>query len=247
MIKYLAILALFTTACVNNSSSPLPGLLPMYRYEQPTVLPIEVKCAETATSTRFSNGTATRIGDAWVTAYHVVDGCSDVTPIKYSESLDIALLKEGYTGPCTKAHLGEEIYYEGFPSFKGPDIYLKYDMSIGLVTDFDVTVYMTNKDTGELEVIREIMDKGSQVSLLDDEGLVIEGVRGGYSGGRVFSDRGTLGVISSGNLKSVLWSNTPNICDFIKTEEPIIKIGDVEEYEPPYMSQPRMVAWPKDE
>lgn len=207
MIKTLLLSVFLNFSTISSGGEQLASLI-----YQKQVVPVVNRCQIDEFTFETYNGTATKFGTAWITAYHVVRDCESLKPTRISKDLDLAILKEGKVSKCQKAIVGEKVSYQGYPAYRGKEYFAEYERTEGVVLELNKPVY--SYDTGERVLAHSSMDKGSNTREIG-EVFPLRGVRSGYSGGRVFNSIGTIGMISSANPESILWTSATDICDFI--------------------------------
>jgi hypothetical protein len=174
-----------------------------------------VRCTPFA---ELTTGTSTAIGEAVVTARHVVEACRGLIGAAYSsgEYSDFSILTVGDPGICVDASPGEPLVIAGFPAtrtngsnYASADVVLEFDT--GTVVERDVNVVSVG---------------GSPPALRRIEGLTqvaTTRVRGGYSGGPVVSavDGRVVGITNAAALDGSFTYFTPVtlICDQIRKEQ----------------------------
>lgn len=169
-------------------------------------------------SSEVTIGTATRVGDAVVTAKHVIEACRGrLIPVYQSAAqTDFAILTLGQPGVCRDAEPGEGVVFAGYPGTRrigGERLDAanrRLETDTGVVDRKDVTVASLG---------------GSPISLRRIVGLTAStstAVRGGYSGGPVVSavDGRVVGITNAAATDSTLAYFTPItlICDQIRKE-----------------------------
>jgi hypothetical protein len=192
-----------------------------------TNLPVEVATQSAASAaarvrcTPFADlttGTSTAIGDAVVTAKHVISACKGLIGSEYSSGdyVDFSILTVGDPGICIDATLGEAVIFAGFPAtrtngnnYASADVVMEFDT--GIVVDRDINVVSIG---GLPPVLRRI--KGLTAATTTH-------VRGGYSGGPVVSavDGRVVGITNAAATDGSFAYFTPItlICDQIRKEQ----------------------------
>lgn len=199
--------------CVTETRISLtPEELEVLRAEQPDVSGAD------RVHTSYSVGSKVRLGDAVVTAEHVVKGCASTdTPIEAvwsSQQRDFSILEVGDPGVCRNALEGEELLYAGYPGLDGrgrlrvrKDLSIDMEVDTGTYVEKSPNIWITDVSRGGLAKLLVGTYLGSH-----------NFVRGGYSGGAVLSsvDGRPVGIISSGNTEGdVLFVPIEDICQQI--------------------------------
>lgn len=167
----------------------------------------------------LTKGTSTAIGEAVVTARHVVEACSGMLGAEYSsgEYRDFAILTVGDPGICVDATPGEPLIFAGYPATRrigggrldAVNQVLEFDT--GKVLDRDINVVSMG---GRPLVLRRIAGLTSATTTH---------VRGGYSGGPVVSavDGRVVGITNAAATDGSFAYFTPItlICDQIRKEQ----------------------------
>lgn len=204
LIKRLA-LALglaFTSCCTSSIEAP----------SEPALHQVERFHCDTPDGDTYAS--YVRVGDAVITAEHVVDECSFSNASAYRD-IDLAIITPGKLPSCRGPEVGEEVVFQGFPTTKrsGKPFEMmrarRFEETQGTVSEVDRTIHMINSRTGGIKtVIRHTFTEP------------IGHVRPGYSGGAVRSlDGEFLGIISTGSAEMRVGSFIPAdvICE--KMEE----------------------------
>jgi hypothetical protein len=167
----------------------------------------------------LTTGTSTAIGEAVVTARHVVEACSGQIGAAYSsgEYSDFSILTVGDPGICIDATPGEPLIFAGFPATRriGGDrldaVNQVLELDTGTTVSRDINVASLG---GRPIVLRRIEGLTSAATKY---------VRGGYSGGPVVSavDGRVVGITNAAATDGSFAYFTPVtlICDQIRKEQ----------------------------
>lgn len=166
---------------------------------------------------RGGHGTVSNVGNARVTAAHVVGLCDPNPWDRVSKELDLAVLTDGDPGECRNAELGEPLIYAGYPGTSRSgfpfetimDLRVEQDTGTLLIEAEDVPIIDVRSKS---IVIMKGMSRGSSTK-----------TRGGYSGGTVMSavDGRTVGIIvaSGGKGKATWFRPIETVCEYIENGE----------------------------
>lgn len=177
----------------------------------------------------MSLGTATRIGDVWVTNYHVVDQCLDKV-VAHDAVMDIAILNRGDPGSC---EVPDDLSGPAFA--RGSD----YDEDTGIVwqkmtrsgryvnTVRSDLVEWVRDENGEFVLepdgrrkTTEPVGHFNRIAITQSEYTVVPG----FSGGKMFVVRDgqeiTIGVLNSSNETGVYGIPIDDVCRLIATVKP---------------------------
>lgn len=167
---------------------------------------------------RATIGTSTKVGDAVVTAKHVVTACRGRLPavMQSGDFADYAILKAGSPGVCKDAEVGEAVLFAGYPATNAvtrkplKEAFNRLEMDAGVVTRKDVKVVSLDSQLLTVKVVEGLTETTANT------------LRGGYSGGPVVSavDGRVVGVTNAAATDSTLAYFTPItlICDQIRKE-----------------------------
>ena len=157
--------------------------------------------------------TMTKVGDAEITAAHVVRGCLDGPKAVMFEDIDFAIVNPGKINSCRAPYEGELVKFHGYPSTKRDNKTARSKVLLetqeGFVTSIDRSSFFAFSNDGTLNLLTGHIWAWSDT------------VRGGYSGGAVMSvDTGDfLGILSTASVEGKRASFIPAdiICE--KMEE----------------------------
>jgi hypothetical protein len=195
-----------------------PGTINIYA-EVDASAAVRVLCSEPS-SGRRSVASASRVGDAVVTAKHVVAACGGLLDHVWSsaEGHDVAVLSYGDPGPCIDAAPGEPLVFLGYP---GTDVFgaairaeedLVMESDVGLAENVGLNVMALSATFPYAHLIRGM--SGAQTNR----------VRPGYSGGPVFSakDGRIVGITNASTTDGATAYFTPisTVCKMIRKEAP---------------------------
>jgi hypothetical protein len=168
-------------------------------------------------------GTAAKIGDAVVTAKHVVIGCKGKIEPAWSSSKptnDISIITYGDPGVCKDAQVGDRLVYLGFPgrgengSVRHGPVQLIQEKDFGKVVELDVSIIAASHSKPYIRTL-EGMTRAVHTR-----------VRPGYSGGPVFSAKdgrivGIVNAIANGDGEhSAYFTPISKVCAMIRKEAP---------------------------
>lgn len=162
---------------------------------------------------RTSQASATRVGEALVTAYHWAGGevCSKVIKgASHFPKHDISILQAGNPGECRDAKPGEPLTYIGYPGTRygvvlmDEDVVLEGDTGVLYIPDTNTRMQGASGPPTMLQHI----SVGSSSR-----------VRGGYSGGAVLSgiDGRVVGIINGVWVgQATVFTPISTVCKLIK-------------------------------
>lgn len=191
-----ALAALGVSACALGmpliAQTPEVELAKVAKFECVTQLPTERE--DGVIRSMKKTGTVTRVGDAKITAAHVVKGCIPSVEAIIFPEIDLAILEAAPMDYCRLADVGERVTFHGYPVTEQDGEELKDEVVLeshhGRVKEHRVPHMLTVNPDGGLDL------------LVNHTRVEAPFLRGGYSGGPTVNvETGEfLGIISTGAM-----------------------------------------------
>lgn len=153
--------------------------------------------------------TITKVGDAKITAAHVLEGCLKAPEAVFFEDLDLAIINPAKINSCRSALIGEPLTFHGYPGTMRDRKTLRNSVVLetqeGFVISLDSGTFLALNARGTLDALSGHVRAATST------------MRGGYSGGAVLSavNGDFLGIISTSAAEGAQASFIPasTICE----------------------------------